>query len=255
MTAALSVRALDKRLGSTEVLCGLCLEVNTGECLAVVGPNGAGKTTLFNLISGRSVPTRGQVFLHGRDITGLPPHAIHRLGLSRSFQLTQVFGRMTVEDNLRCASLAAKGRGTFLLGRIDRVRGVQARVEDLLERLGLVGRRDTLAAELSYAEQRALELGLALAGDPSVLLLDEPTAGMNREESRQAVALIRALTRGRTLLVVEHDMGVVFELADRVAVLDQGRLLALGSPDAVRTDPRVLRVYRGLNAEHPGAPC
>jgi len=245
MSAALSLRDLHKRFGATEVLRGLSLEVAVGERLALVGPNGAGKTTLFNLISGRQAPSRGRVLLHGRDIAGLPPHAIARLGLARSFQVTQNFARLSVRDHLRCASLASLGHGPTLFGRLARMRDVQARTAHWLERLGLGGRADTLAGELSYAEQRLLELGLALAGEPSVLLLDEPTAGMNRSEAAHATALIRELGRGRTLVVVEHDMGVVFELAERIAVLDQGRLIACGTPAQVRADPQVRRIYLG----------
>lgn len=243
MTAALQLVDLHMRLGRSEILRGLDLTVPAGERLAVVGPNGAGKSTLFHVISGQWAPTRGQVLLHGQSIGGLPAHAIHRRGLSRSFQITQVFGRMSVRDNLRCASLAGLGHGLSFFKRFGALRDVQARADELLERLGLQPRADESAAALSYAEQRTLELGLALAGNPQVLLLDEPTAGMNRAEARQAVALIRELTEGRTLLLVEHDMGVVFELADRIAVLDQGRLIACGPPAQVRADPQVQRVY------------
>ncbi len=243
MTAALELQDLHLRLGRTEILRGLDLSVARGERLAVVGPNGAGKSTLFNLISGQWAPTQGQVRLSGRRIDGQPPPAIHRLGLARSFQITQVFGRLSVRENLRCASLAGLGHGLSLWRRLDALRDVHQRADELLERLGLQARAEVAASALSYAEQRALELGLALAGDPQVLLLDEPTAGMNRAEARQAVALIRALTEGRTLLLVEHDMAAVFELADRIAVLDQGRLIACGTPDEVRADAQVQRVY------------
>ncbi len=243
MSVALSLRGLHKHFGQVQVLHGLNLDVAAGERLALVGPNGAGKSTLFNLISGRMAPSAGQVWLNGRDITGRSPQQIHRLGLARSFQATQVFARLSVRDNLRCASLASLGHGLHLWRRLSGLSGVDARADELLGRLGLSGRADALAGQLSYAEQRTLELGLALAGNPSVLLLDEPTAGMNRSEARQAVALIRELTQGRTLLLVEHDLGVVFDLADRVAVLDEGRLLACGRPDEVRADARVQRAY------------
>lgn len=243
MTPALSLRHLSKRFGATQVIRDLSLDIAAGERVALVGPNGAGKTTLFHLLSGRHVPTGGQVLLNGRDITGLPPHAIHRQGLARSFQVTQVFAQLSVLDNLRCASLAGLGHGLQLFRRLSTLRDVRQRCDELLVGLGLADRREVLAGELSYPEQRALELGMALAGNPSVLLLDEPTAGMNREETRQAVALIRRLTEGRTLLVVEHDMDVVFGLADRVAVLDQGQLIACDRPEAVRADPRVQRIY------------
>ncbi len=243
MSAVLELRDLHKRFGAVQVLRGISLSVAAGERLALVGPNGAGKSTLFDLLSGRQAPSAGQVLLHGRPIQGLPPQAVHRLGLARSFQITQVFGRLTVRENLRCACLAPEGHGLRPIGRLDRLGGVGRRAEALLDRLGLRPRADTPAGELSYAEQRALELGLALAADPAVLLLDEPTAGMSRSEAEAAVALIRELTEGRTLLLVEHDMDVVFNLADRIAVLDQGQLLALDTPQAVRADPRVQRAY------------
>jgi branched-chain amino acid transport system ATP-binding protein len=230
------------------VLHDLSLSVSAGERLALVGPNGAGKSTLFNLISGRLRPSAGSVLLHGRAIEGLPPHAIHRLGVARSFQITQVFARLSAADNLRCASLAALGYGLNPFRRLTRLRALNDRVEQMLERAGLQSRREVAAGELSYAEQRRLELAMALAGDPSVLLLDEPTAGMNRSEAAQAVALIRELTEGRTLLLVEHDMGVVFDLADRIAVLDQGELLACDRPERIREDTRVQRAYLGAAA-------
>lgn len=245
MTAALDVRGLHLRLGGTHILRGLDLSVAAGERLAVVGPNGAGKSSLFHVISGKWAPSQGQVRLQGRVISGRAPHEIHRLGLARSFQITQLFARMSVLDNLRCASLASLGHGLNPWRRLSRMTDVQRRAGDLLERVGLGARAQDPAGALSYAEQRALELAMALASEPAVLLLDEPTAGMNRAEAAQAVQLIRELTEGRTLLMVEHDMGVVFELADRIAVLDQGQLLACGTPQAVRADEAVRRAYLG----------
>lgn len=245
MSAALEVRGLHLQLGGTEILRGLDLSVAPGERLAVVGPNGAGKSSLFHVISGKWVPSRGQVLLQGRPISGQAPHVIHRLGLSRSFQITQLFARLSVQDNLCCASLARLGHGLNPWRRLSRMAEVQRRAHELMERVGLQARADDLAGELSYAEQRALELAMALAADPAVLLLDEPTAGMNRAEAAQAVRLIRELTEGRTLLMVEHDLGVVFELADRIAVLDQGQLIACGTPGAVQADERVRRAYLG----------
>lgn len=253
MTPALELRQLHKRLGGTEILRGIDLQVMPGQRLALVGPNGAGKSTLFHVISGKWAPSQGQVLLDGRQVGGRPAHEIHRRGLSRSFQITQVFARMSVLDNLRCASLASLGHGLSLWRSLAGMADVQQRARSLAERIGLQARAQTLAGELSYAEQRALELGMALAGDPQVLLLDEPTAGMNRAEAQHAVALIRELTEGRTLLLVEHDMGVVFDLADRLAVLDQGRLIACGPPEQVRADARVRQVY--LSSSGRKAPC
>lgn len=248
MTAALELVGVHKSFGRTQVIRGLSLSVAAGEKLALVGPNGAGKSTLFNLISGQFAPSAGSIRLHGRDIAGRSPQALARRGLSRSFQITQLFGRLSVADNLRCASLSSLGHGLNPFKRLSRLREVNDRVAQMLERTGLQGRAEAMASELSYAEQRSLELGMALAGQPRVLLLDEPTAGMNRSEASQAVALIRELSDGCTLLLVEHDMGVVFDLADRIAVLDQGQLLACDKPEVIRGDARVQDAYLGGNA-------
>lgn len=243
MKPALQLQEVHMRFGAVHILKGLSLEVAVGERLALVGPNGAGKSTLFNLISGKFAPSAGQVWLHGQRISGKAPHAIHRLGLARSFQITQVFARLSVLDNLRCACLASLGLGLNPFKRLSRLSQANERAEALMERLGLADRRSELAGTLSYAEQRALELGITLMGEPSVLLLDEPTAGMSRSEAARVVALIRELTQGRTVVMVEHDMGVVYELADRIAVLDQGQWLACDSPERVRSDPRVQQAY------------
>lgn len=246
MTPALELQGVHKRFGATTVLSNFSLSVAPGERLALVGPNGAGKSTVFNLISGQLAPSAGAILLHGRPIAGRTPQAIARMGLARSFQISQVFTRMTVADNLRCASLASLGHGLNPFKRLSRLQAVNDRVDHMLERTGLQARAQALAGELSYADQRRLELGMALAGNPQVLLLDEPTAGMSRTEAQQASQLIRTLTEGCTLVLVEHDMGVVFELADRVAVLDQGQLLACDHPAAIRANPRVQAAY--LNA-------
>ncbi len=247
MSAAplLSLRGLGHRFGDTRVLRGLDLDVPAGQRLALIGPNGAGKSTLFQIVSGALAPSEGRVLLQGQDITGSPAHRIHRLGLGRSFQISQLFARMSVLDHLLCAGLWRDGHGHRLWRLLSRQRHSQARAEALMERLGLAARRDVPAAALSYAEQRALEIGVALAGEPTVLLLDEPTAGMSHSETAHFVPLLRELTEGRTLLVVEHDMGVVFELADRVAVLVRGELLACDTPAAVRAHPGVQAAYLG----------
>ena len=256
MTPALEMQGVHKRFGATAVLSNFSLSVAPGERLALVGPNGAGKSTVFNLISGKFAPSAGSIKLHGRDIAGLSPQAIARLGLSRSFQIAQVFHRMTVADNLRCACLASLGHGLNPFKRLSRLQAVNDQVSLMLGRTGLQARAQVLAGELSYAEQRSLELGMALAGQPSVLLLDEPTAGMSRHEALEAVALIRELTAGRTLLLVEHDMGVVMDLADRVAVLDQGQLVAAGPPQTIGADARVQAVYlHGATLVPKEAPC
>jgi len=252
---ALELRGLHHAYGATEVLRGASLQVRPGERVALIGPNGAGKSTLFNLASGRHAPTRGEILLHGRRIDGLAPHRIHRLGLARSFQVSSVFARLSAFENLRCALLAARDDGLAFWRRVSRQAEVNGRALALLARLGLADRRDTPAADLAYAEQRALELGLALASGAATLLLDEPTAGMNRSESARCVALIRELTAGRSLLIVEHDMGVVFELADRVAVLVRGEVIAFDTPAAVRADPRVQAAYLGAGLPSPAGPC
>jgi len=262
---ALQLDGLGQRFGLTTVLRGLDLAVLPGERLAVIGPNGAGKTTLFNLLSGRQRPTAGRVWLHGRRIDGLPPWRIARLGLARSFQVGQLFGSLTVRENLEAALLGAVGPRYAFWRRLGRLHALRARAEALLAQLGLAHRAAVAAGTLSYAEQRALELGLAVAvlpppeaGLPRVLLLDEPTAGLSRHETEALVPLIRRLSEGATLLLVEHDMGVVFGLADRIAVLVQGELLALDTPERVRADARVQAAYLGglASADSEGArPC
>ena len=242
---ALELRGVSKRLGRTAVVRGAAFAIDNGECVALIGPNGAGKSTIFDLVSGRLAPDRGEIRLHGRAIAGLAPHRIHRLGLARSFQLSLLFERLSVFENLRCALLWSLGYRYAFWRLLGRARDANARAEALLARLGLQQRRDVPAADLSYAEQRALEIGVTVAGGADVILLDEPTAGMSRSETARFVALVRELTQGRTLLVVEHDLGVVFELADRIAVLVRGEVIAFDTPAAVRADPRVQEAYLG----------
>jgi len=251
MTPALELRHVRKSFGRTEIIRGATLAVRPGERVALIGPNGAGKSTLFNLVSGRIEPSAGEILLGGRRIDGLPPHRINRLGLARSFQVSNLFTRLSVFENLRCASLWSLGVGYDLWHRLSRRRDANERAERLLAQLGLERRRDEPAMNLTYAEQRALEIGLAIAGDAAVLLLDEPTAGMSQGETARFVDLIRAISAGRTLLTVEHDMGVVFGLADRIAVLVHGEVIAFDTPDAVRADPRVQEAYLGTAA--PGS--
>ena len=242
---ALALTNLSKSFGKTDILRGVSLTVRAGERVALIGPNGAGKSTLFNLISGRLAPGGGDIFLKGQRINGKKPFQIQRLGLARSFQVSSLFGQLSVFDNLRCAVLAGRGEGYHFLKFLSRMSEVNARTEALMARLQLAGRRDTLAASLSYAEQRALEIGLTLAGGASVILLDEPTAGMSRSETSRFIPLIRELTEGKTLLMVEHDMGVVFGLADKVAVLVYGEIIAFDTLEAVRANPLVQQAYLG----------
>jgi branched-chain amino acid transport system ATP-binding protein len=245
MTVALALTDLTKNFGATPIIRGVSLEVAEGERHAIIGPNGAGKSTLFNLISGRLRATSGEVRLKGECISGLPPYEINRRGLSRSFQVTNIFPRLSVYENLRCAVLWSSGyKYSFLVG-IGRLRNVQERAEWILERIGLADRRDVQAGVLTYAEQKALEIGVTIAGGADVILLDEPTAGMSNSETEQAVALIRKVTEGKTLLMVEHDMGVVFDLADRISVLVYGQIVASDRPQRIRENAAVREAYLG----------
>ena len=234
---------LHKSLGGSAVLRGVSLSLRRGERVALIGPNGAGKSTLFNLVSGAMAPDSGGVWLRGRRIDGLAPQRVHRLGLARSFQVSSLFGGLSVSDNLRCAAMGAAGYAFWR--RLSRLRAVNERAAEMIDLLGLRHRADVPAGQLSYAEQRALELGLTVAGGAHTVLLDEPTAGMSQSETRRFVQLIREVTEGRTLLTVEHDMGVVFGLADRIAVLVYGEVIAFDTPEAVRADPRVQEAYLG----------
>ena len=245
MSTALALIDLHKSFGPVQIICDVSLNIASGERHAIIGPNGAGKSTLFNLISGRIQPSSGEVHLHGEPITGLSPFEINRRGLSRSFQITNVFPKMSVEENLRCAALWPLGHKYAFWTPIDRLSDVRERVEWLMECVGLTARRHVPAGVLSYAEQRALEIGVTIGGSADVVLLDEPTAGMNNSETEQAVALIRRVTEGKTLVMVEHDMGVVFSLADRISVLVYGQIIASDTPGRIREDPAVREAYLG----------
>ncbi len=245
---ALELRALKKNFGPAEIIRGVDLLVPKGERHAVIGPNGAGKSTLFNLISGLIVPTSGTVSLNGQPINGLPPYEINRRGLSRSFQVTNIFPRMTVYENVRCGVLwSARQKYTFWHG-VAGAKGVRERTEEVLTEIGLADRREAIAGVLTYAEQRALEIGITIAGGANVILLDEPTAGMSRHETDRAVGLIRRISEGRTLMIVEHDMGVVFGLADRISVLVYGEIIATGPPAEIRASAKVKEAYLGEEA-------
>jgi len=245
MTHALELKGLRKNFGKTEIIRGIDLAVATGERIGVIGPNGAGKSTLFNLISGRLAPTSGEVLLNGQRVDGKKPFEINRLGLSRSFQITNIFPKLSVFENLRCGVLWSLGyRYTFLrfLSNLD---DANERTEELLRQVGLEKKRDVHAVNLTYAEQRALEIGVTIAGGANVILLDEPTAGMSKTETAHFIALIKQVTVGKTLLTVEHDMGVVFGLADKIAVVVYGEVIAFDTPAAVRANARVQEAYLG----------
>jgi branched-chain amino acid transport system ATP-binding protein len=242
---ALELKRLRKSFGKTDIIRGVDLAVQAGERIAIIGPNGAGKSTLFNLISGRLAPTSGEVLLNGKRIDGMRPFEINRLGLSRSFQITNIFPKLSVFENLRCGVLWSLGyRYTFLrfLSKLD---DANERTEELIQQVGLGKKRDVLAVNLTYAEQRALEIGVTIAGGADVILLDEPTAGMSKTETQHFISLIKQVTVGKTLLTVEHDMGVVFGLADKIAVVVYGEVIAFDTPAAVRANPRVQEAYLG----------
>ncbi|MEC5214679.1 branched-chain amino acid transport system ATP-binding protein [Polaromonas sp. CG_9.5] len=242
---ALELKNLRKSFGKSEIIRGINLAVNPGERVAIIGPNGAGKSTLFNLISGRFEPTSGEVLLDGQRIDGKKPFEINRMGLSRSFQITNIFPKLSVFENLRCGVLWSLGyKYTFLKFLAD-LDDANARAEELMAMIKLDKKRDVMATNLTYAEQRALEIGITIAGGANVILLDEPTAGMSRSETSRFITLIKEVTVGKTLLTVEHDMGVVFGLADKIAVVVYGEIIAYDVPEAVRADQRVQEAYLG----------
>lgn len=245
---AVELRGVQKSFGNISVIRDVNLTVVTGERHALIGPNGAGKSTLFNLISGYMIPTVGSILLKDEIVSGLPPHQINRRGLSRSFQVSNVFANMSVWENIRCALLWATGHRYAFWKNIDNLPEVRERTAQILQDIDLISRRDVPAGLLAYAEQRTLEIGITIAGGADVILLDEPTAGMSHAETERAVALIRRLTEGRTLLIVEHDMSVVFGLADRISVLVYGQIIASGTPEEIRGNPKVKEAYLGEEA-------
>ncbi len=242
---ALEMVDVRKSFGPTEIIRGLNLKVREGERHAVIGPNGAGKSTLFNLISGLFEVSSGTIALRGREITNLTPHAINRMGLARSFQVVNLFPQMTVFENVRCGLLWSAGEKYSFWRAINKRREITGRVEELLDSTGLLLKRDFPAAMLPYADQRALELAVTLACGADVLLLDEPTAGMSHSETKNAVALIRRVTEGKTLIMVEHDMGVVFDIADRISVLVYGEIIVTDTPANIRKNKAVQEAYLG----------
>ncbi|MBI4269788.1 MAG: ABC transporter ATP-binding protein [Candidatus Rokubacteria bacterium] len=241
----LEVRGVQKAFDGFQAVAGVSLAVARGEIAAIIGPNGAGKTTLFNLVTGHLRPDAGSVLLEGRDITGLPPHQVCRLGMGRSFQRTNIFPRLSVFQNVQAAFISHRGRGLDLLSRVDRL--YRDETDALLASLGLLERAGEMSGFLSHGAQKQLELGIALASEPRLLLLDEPTAGMSAAETHETIRLISRIARERdlTLLFTEHDMDVVFSIAQRITVLHQGHVIADGAPAEVRTDAEVRRVYLG----------
>jgi len=242
---ALELIGIRKDFGRTQIIRGVDLAVPRGERHAIIGPNGAGKSTLFNLISGRLRPSAGAIRLNGEDVTGARPQEINRRGLARSFQITNIFPRLSVWENVRCAVLwSLQYKYSFCHG-IDRLRDARERTEHILHEINLTGRREVAAGVLTYAEQRALEIGITIAGGAAIILLDEPTAGMSHQEAEHAVALIRKISEGRTLIMIEHDMSVVFDLADRISVLVYGQIIASDTPAKIKANAAVQEAYLG----------
>lgn len=249
MTAALQLSKVTKRFGMTEIIRGVDLEIEQGERHAIIGPNGAGKSTLFNLITGRYAVSSGTITLKGKDITGLQPFQINRLGLTRSFQVTNIFPDLTVFENVRCGLLWSMGYKYSFWQQVARQKKLNEKTEEVLEQIGLLRRKNMLAGVLAYADQRALELGISIAGGADTILLDEPIAGMSHTEAEDAVNLIKRITENRTLVMVEHDMNVIFDVADRISVLVYGEIIATDTPENIRNNKAVQEAYLGTEQD------
>lgn len=242
---ALALSGVRKRFGESEIIRGLNLSVRSGEIHAVIGPNGAGKSTLFNLISGMFAPDSGDIVMHGASIRGLPPHLIARKGLARSFQITNVFPRLSVFENIRISCMRRAGYYFSLLRSASGLSDINREAEQWAEKVHLEGVKHKLAGLLTYSEQRALEIAMTVASGASIILLDEPMAGMSREETTQAITLVRTIANGKTVLIIEHDMDVVFSLSDRISVLVYGEIIVSDVPEKVRGNRRVQEAYLG----------
>jgi branched-chain amino acid transport system ATP-binding protein len=241
----LETKALSHDFHGLKILSEVNLKVEEGEHHAIIGPNGAGKTTLFNSITGTYHPSGGQVFFKGKDVTGLAPYRLARLGLGRSFQITSTFEKQTVFQNIRMGVLSRRGVRFDFLRRVDKMTDIGLETDEVLASIGLTAERDTQASALAYGKHRALEVAMALSTNPDLVMLDEPTAGMSKEETQTTVELIKHLTKGKTMVIVEHDMDVVFSLADRITVLYYGSILASGPPDEIRENQAVKDAYLG----------
>ncbi|HJN51479.1 MAG: ABC transporter ATP-binding protein [Pseudomonadales bacterium] len=245
MNSILSLTGVSKSFDATEIIRSVDLDIIEGERHAIIGPNGAGKSTLYNLITGRYSVSQGSIRLRGRELAGLQPFEINRLGLARSFQVTNIFSNLTVFENIRCALLWSMQYRYSFWHLVRKQKQLNEESEQVLQQIGLGARKDMLAGVLTYAEQRSLELGITIAGGADVILLDEPVAGMSHTEADQSVELIKRISEGKTLVVVEHDMGVVFNLADRISVLVYGEIIATGVPEEIRNDIKVQEAYLG----------
>ncbi len=250
MTApAIELEGVWKSFGRTEIIRGVNLAIEANTIHAVIGPNGAGKSTIYNLITGLHQIDKGRISLKGEDITNRPPHEINRKGLSRSFQVTNIFHRLSVFENVLCGMLWHQGYKYSFWRLLGRERALTQRVEEVMEETGLTSRRDVPAGLLSYSDQRSLEIAITLASGAEVIMLDEPTSGMSHGETEQAVALIRKVSEDKTLIIVEHDMGVVFDLADTISVLVYGEVIASDTPERIRGNHAVREAYLGTEAE------
>ncbi len=241
----LETKAICHDFSGLQVLMDVNLDVKEGERHAIIGPNGAGKTTLFNVITGTYQPSEGQVFFKSKEITGLPSHKLVRLGMGRSFQITSTFTWLTAFQNIRMGILSKRGIRFNFFRFLDKMDAITRETDAVLKRINLDGERDIPANMLSYGKSRSLEISMALATDPDLVMLDEPTSGMSVDETHNAVALIRKLTEGKTMVIIEHDMDVVFSLADRITVLHLGGILASGTPDEIRDNQAVKDAYLG----------
>ena len=245
MEKILEVKGIYKDFSGLQVLTGVNFTVKVNEKHAIIGPNGAGKTTLFNIISGKYKPSAGSILFKGKEVAGLPPYVLNHLRMCRSFQITNLFQNLTVFENIRAGVRSHAGLRYHLFKTLDCHPEINARTERIIEQVGLDEVTQRPAHELSYGQQRALEIGVALSSEPELILLDEPTAGMTREETEDMVRLMRSVVENRTLMIIEHDMEVVFSLADTISVLHNGTILASGKPEAILNDPRVKDAYLG----------
>ncbi len=247
----LTIENLTKRFGGVTAVSGINLEVMHKETIAIIGPNGAGKTTFYNMVSGRMLPTEGKITLDGQNITGLPPHKISRLGVSRSFQINNIFPEMTVQENVEVVLSAYHGHSRKLFNIASLNTGIQQEALEYLKRLGIDSLKDQRAEVISYGDKRLLEIAMVLATQPKLVLLDEPTAGMTPDETRRTTKLVKSLADSGdyTFLVTEHDMDVVFNLADRILVMHRGEKLFAGTPVEVKNHPEVRVAYLGEEEE------
>ena len=245
MSDILKLSKVSKSFGPAQIIKNLDLNIKKGERHAIIGPNGAGKSTLFHLISGHYTPTSGSIVLNNEEIGSLDPHDINRKGLARSFQVTNIFPKMTVAENIRCGMLWAKDYKYSIFKLVNNENELNKSTSEILEELNLNHCANIPAGLLSYADQRALEIGITIASGADTIMLDEPTAGMSNSETERAVELIKKISEKRTLLIVEHDMGVVFDLADRISVLVYGEIICTDTPNKVRTNKKVQEAYLG----------